>query len=159
MPYHYQSYLRIMMLTTIEHQKLPTNNFEVQRILPFLCIQLRQTGIKIENNTLMIVFTINNWINVLRLSSEYVKAACPTCDDVRCPEGQECQMVKDLPACVPRIPGGCEEDKCGKGICSLFKRRIYAVIRQIVKIELTSKFLNFTPLLQYRWVCGRRPQL
>ena len=48
------------MLTTIEHQKLPTNNFEVQRILPFLCIQQRQTGIKIENNTLMIVFTINN---------------------------------------------------------------------------------------------------
>merc|ERR1712176_89734 len=49
--------------------------------------------------------------------SEYLKAACPTCDDVRCPEGQECQMVKDLPVCLPRVPGGCETDKCGKGEC------------------------------------------
>ena len=47
------------------------------------------------------------------LSAEYVKAACPTCDDVRCPEGQECGMSDGLPVCLPRVPGGCEEDKCG----------------------------------------------
>jgi len=41
-------------------------------------------------------------------------AACPTCDDVRCPEGQECGMVEELPLCLPRVPGGCEADKCGE---------------------------------------------
>ena len=46
---------------------------------------------------------------------EYLKAACPTCDHVRCPEGQECKMVEDLPQCAVRIPGGCEVDKCGEG--------------------------------------------
>jgi len=46
--------------------------------------------------------------------SEYMKAACPTCDDVRCPDGQECGMVEDLPLCLPRVPGGCDADKCGE---------------------------------------------
>merc|ERR1719487_2912864 len=45
---------------------------------------------------------------------EYLKAACPTCDDVRCPEGQECGISDGLPLCLPRVPGGCEEDKCGE---------------------------------------------
>ena len=49
-------------------------------------------------------------------SAEYLKAACPTCEDVRCPTGEECNLVKDLPICLPRIPGGCEVDKCGQGI-------------------------------------------
>ena len=49
------------------------------------------------------------------LRDEYLKAACPTCDNVKCPVGKECKMVGDLPQCVPRIPGGCEVDKCGEG--------------------------------------------
>ncbi|KAL5252435.1 hypothetical protein ACHWQZ_G015268 [Mnemiopsis leidyi] len=49
--------------------------------------------------------------------ADYIRAACPTCDNVRCVEGQECKMVEDLPQCVIRIPGGCEVDKCGEGDC------------------------------------------
>ena len=45
---------------------------------------------------------------------EFLKSACPSCDDVRCPEGNECQMVDGLPTCVVRVPGGCEENKCGE---------------------------------------------
>jgi len=36
---------------------------------------------------------------------------------MRCAEGQECQIVEELPQCVERIPGGCEENKCGEGEC------------------------------------------
>jgi len=50
--------------------------------------------------------------------AEYLQAACPTCDSVRCNEGMECQMIDDLPECVERIPGGCEVDNCGdNGVC------------------------------------------
>ena len=54
-------------------------------------------------------------LNKMIFRVEYIKAACPTCENVRCGEGMECKMVEDLPQCVIRIPGGCEVDKCGEG--------------------------------------------
>ncbi|XP_063693608.1 uncharacterized protein LOC134825361 [Bolinopsis microptera] len=49
--------------------------------------------------------------------AEYLKEACPTCEDVRCPVGEECNMVHDLPVCLPRVHGGCEVARCGQGDC------------------------------------------
>ncbi|KAL5249183.1 hypothetical protein ACHWQZ_G018138 [Mnemiopsis leidyi] len=49
--------------------------------------------------------------------NEYMKNACPTCEQVRCPEDGVCDIVNDLPMCLPRIPGGCETDNCGAGEC------------------------------------------
>merc|ERR1712003_408803 len=48
---------------------------------------------------------------------EYVKDACPTCEQVKCPDEQVCDLVNDLPFCLPRVPGGCETDNCGAGKC------------------------------------------
>ena len=44
-----------------------------------------------------------------------MKDACPTCEQVSCPDGRVCDIVNDLPMCLPRIPGGCETDNCGAG--------------------------------------------
>jgi len=50
--------------------------------------------------------------------TEYLQAACPTCEQVRCGEDEECSMADDLPVCLVRVPGGCEEDKCSEnGVC------------------------------------------
>ena len=54
-------------------------------------------------------------LHIIYPREEYLKAACPTCESMRCAEGQECQMDGDLPKCFERIPGGCEVDKCGAG--------------------------------------------
>lgn len=69
--------------------------------------------------------TTENDANFCKLSAvcskltgdEYVKNACPTCEQVQCPGDQVCSIVRDLPMCLPRIVGGCETDNCGPGTC------------------------------------------
>ena len=54
-------------------------------------------------------------IKYFLLREEFIKDACPTCDLVTCPEGQQCEMVDGLPSCQERVPGGCDTNRCGSG--------------------------------------------
>eukprot|EP00116_Pleurobrachia_bachei_P000230 sb/3460492/ len=49
----------------------------------------------------------------------YMRSACPSCDDVRCDDGFECTLGTDnsLPQCTEVVPGGCDVDNCGRGEC------------------------------------------
>ena len=55
-------------------------------------------------------------------------------------------MAHDLPTCVPRIPGGCEVDKCGKGM--VFLQLIsYGALRKL-------RHLNFLSRTRIKTECG-----
>lgn len=49
----------------------------------------------------------------------YMRSACPSCDNVRCDDGFDCTIGADnnLPQCTEVIPGGCEVNNCGRGEC------------------------------------------
>ncbi|KAL5254986.1 hypothetical protein ACHWQZ_G014437 [Mnemiopsis leidyi] len=51
---------------------------------------------------------------------EYIKRACPTCEEMRCDDDEECTIGQNgLPQCSQIIPGACEElpTRCGEGQC------------------------------------------
>ena len=49
-------------------------------------------------------------IHINDYRDEYIKRACPTCEEMRCDDDEECTIGKNgLPQCSQIIPGACEE--------------------------------------------------
>ena len=49
-------------------------------------------------------------IHINDYRDEYIKMACPTCEEMRCDDDEECTIGKNgLPQCSQIIPGACEE--------------------------------------------------